>query len=100
MTIQELESLYVTESGDKKPDIRDYKFRADMFRADLLAWNVGFNKWLSQRLERVEKEKEIAIKMYKECLELYIPDNKQDEANLFLSTYVSLLAKDMAKRGI
>jgi hypothetical protein len=35
--------------------------------------------------------------MYTECLENFVPINNRDEANEFLSTYGSGLAKELAK---
>lgn len=40
------------------------------------------------------------IEAYKECFETYIPNNKWDEATLFLSTYGSGLAKELAKKQL
>lgn len=37
------------------------------------------------------------LEMYKECFEEFIPTDKMDEANLFMSTYGSGLAKELAK---
>lgn len=48
-------------------------------------------------METLEKYKE-RIDMYKECFEEFIPVEKQDEANLFLSTYGCGLAKELAKQ--
>lgn len=55
----------------------------------------------NQALKTLDVGKELTqtIKMYKECLENFIPLDNQDEANLFLSTYGSGLAKELAKRG-
>ena len=36
--------------------------------------------------------------MYQECLEKFVPVDKWDDANLFLSTYGSGLAEALAKR--
>lgn len=36
--------------------------------------------------------------MYKECLELYVPVDKQDEANAFLSSYGCGLAKELQNK--
>jgi hypothetical protein len=50
MTKQELESLYIKESGDKKPEatyVETYVL--------LVNWYKRYSLWLSQRLERVEK---------------------------------------------
>lgn len=38
------------------------------------------------------------IEMYKECFELFIPNEKWDEATKFLSTYGSGLARDILRR--
>ena len=38
------------------------------------------------------------IAAYKECFEKFIPSDKWDEATLFLSTYGSGLAKEIAKK--
>ena len=40
------------------------------------------------------------IEAYKECFEMFIPTEKWDEATLFLSTYGSGLAKELAKKQI
>jgi len=62
------ESLYVAETKDVKPDVKDYNFktqnnRAEMFRSDLLAWQVRFSKWLSARLDKREMELNVIRKL-------------------------------------
>jgi len=42
-------------------------------------------------------DKDQLMEMYKECFERFIPDRDKDEANLFLSTYGSELAKVIAQ---
>lgn len=40
------------------------------------------------------------IVMYKECLDEFVDENRRDEANLFISTYGSALAKDIHRREL
>jgi len=54
--------------------------------------------YASHKLSNIKKEDEDRISAYKECFELFIPTDKWDEANEFLSTYRSGLAKELAKR--
>jgi len=56
-------------------------------------WDAA-TKELQQDNERLKKDKEA----YKECFEEFVPIDKQDQANLFLSTYGSGLAKELAKK--
>ena len=49
-------------------------------------------------LEEENKQLKEQIETYKECFELFIPTDKWDEATLFLSTYGSGLAKEIAKK--
>jgi hypothetical protein len=51
------EEQYIAESGDKKPDFDTYKNKT-IWRTHVIIWYKRFIKWLSHRLERVEKENE------------------------------------------
>jgi hypothetical protein len=57
MTHTELEQEYVKETGDKRPDFKDYgNDLRYSYEADYDEWKNGFISWLEKQLEKAEEE--------------------------------------------
>ncbi len=77
------EKQYVEETGDKKPDGRDF--------GELLDWYERFSLWLCKRLEKVEKENDSTGKLQLEIADWQ--DKTFPEANAL--SKMSHLAKEV-----
>jgi len=85
------------------------KLKEEDYSSDAL-FNNGYVYGIMDAISLVEKfgladvskcsECENLIDAYKECFEIYIPNDKWDEATLFLSTYNNGLAKELARKKI
>ena len=57
MTHSDREAQYIKETGDKRPDFKDYgNDLRYSYEADYDEWKNGFISWLSKRLEKAEEE--------------------------------------------
>lgn len=75
----------------------------DLKREELPNWLVilwGVRPDLAEKAEVEYASHKERVEMYKECFEKFIPVNKWDEATLFLSTYGSVLAKEIARKQL
>ena len=57
MTPSDREAQYIKETGDKRPDFKDYgNDLRYSYEADYDEWKNGFISWLEKQLEKAEEE--------------------------------------------
>jgi putative IMPACT (imprinted ancient) family translation regulator len=52
--MEHYEKQYIEETGDKKPDIKNYGTSYELFKDATSRWYQRYSLWLCKRLEKVE----------------------------------------------
>ncbi|WP_353166717.1 hypothetical protein [Empedobacter brevis] len=96
MEIEEIKTNYAVEHGYINYKEILWEYKVDKIDIDkFLEHENAVIQLIEDGLKKYQAEQ---INMYKECLELFLPTDKWDEATLFLSTYGSGLAKDLSNK--
>ena len=94
------EKQYIAETEDKKPMPEDYPDDADDFEMAFALWLVGFNKWLSARLEKAEKENDNIIDVADKKQREYQTTLLRISLDVVESRGYKKYCKDVIKEGI
>ncbi|MGV0828312.1 hypothetical protein ACTS9C_05365 [Empedobacter brevis] len=98
-TVEQIKDEYAKEQG--YIDYKNLVFTVISTHPNASACNLilSYENVVIQLIEdELKKHQAEQINMYKECLELFLTTDKWDEATLFLSTYGSVLAKDLSNK--